>query len=163
MFVSSFPRHTKNVGTRIYKVLGVTENLFIRQNLITNIMYWCIKLSEEIQHRVMKVFNTFFTVPAGWTKHCDHITLIHSSNEHWFAVTGLISNFLGKSIDFNIIGVGHDKNVMALEVSAHTANERAHITICTAPGHKPVESNDIKNWEKLYCADKFSGIITLES
>lgn len=28
MFVSSFPRHTKNVGTRIYKVLGVTENLF---------------------------------------------------------------------------------------------------------------------------------------
>jgi hypothetical protein len=125
-------------------------------------MYWCIKLSKEMQNSVMNVFNTFFTIPEGWTKHCDHITLIHSSNEHWFAVSKLMHNFMGKTIEFAIIGVGYDDNAMALEVNTYTANERAHITICTAPGHKPVESNDIKHWYRLYCRDSFSGIVTLE-
>lgn len=115
-----------------------------------------------MQERVMNVFDAFFTIPEGWTKHCDHITLIHSSNEHWFAITGLMSNFIGKSINFNIIGVGYDENAMALEVNVHTTNKRAHITICTAPGHKPVESNNIKNWERLYCTDDFVGIVTIE-
>lgn len=125
-------------------------------------MYCCIKLSKEMQERVMNVFNAFFTIPEGWTKHCDHITLIHSSNEHWITTSKIICNFKGKSLDFRIVGVGYNENVMALEVDTFTANRMSHITICTAPNHKPVEANTIEHWDRLYCKDIFSGVITFE-
>ena len=55
----------------------------------------------------------------------------------------------------------HNDNVMALQVTTMTANETSHITIATRDGHKPVESNEIKNWYGLYCAEEFEGYLEL--
>lgn len=55
--MSSFPRHTKNVGTRIYKVLGVTENLFIRQTKSTNTMSKPVSLFEKFLEKATEHYQ----------------------------------------------------------------------------------------------------------
>lgn len=125
-------------------------------------MYYCIKLSKEMQARVMNVFNAFFTIPEGWTKHCDHITLVHSSHTSWYPISDVLENFVGHSLEFRITGVGLGENVMALKVSTYSTNKVSHITICTAPDHVPAEANHIEKWQKLYCADVFYGTLSLE-
>lgn len=115
-----------------------------------------------MQARVMNVFNAFFTIPEGWTKHCDHITVIHSSHKDWVTASQLLLNFNGQSVKFTLDGIGISESAMALRVSTYTANRVSHITIATAPGVKPVESNNIENWERLYCKDDFVGIVTIE-
>ena len=115
-----------------------------------------------MQARVMNVFNAFFTIPEGWTKHCDHITLVHSSYTAWYPISEVLENFVGHSLEFRITGVGLGDNVMALRVNTYSTNKTSHITICTAPYHKPAEANNIEKWEKLYCANIFTGTLSLE-
>lgn len=57
MFVSSFPRHIKNVGTRIYKVLGVTENLFSRQTKNTNTMNKPVSFFEQFLEKATEHYQ----------------------------------------------------------------------------------------------------------
>lgn len=125
-------------------------------------MYWAIQLSQEMKNKVMKVFYKFFEFPMDWTPHCDHITIIHSSHKDWATASQLLLNFEGQPVKFTINGVGISLSAMALRVSTYTANKVSHITIATAPGVKPVESNNIENWEKLYCTEEFEGRLTLK-
>lgn len=124
-------------------------------------MYYCIQLSEETKNKVLGVFNTFFTIPEGWEVHCNHITLIHNSHENWNVIADLLMNFIGDYKKFKIVGVGQSKYAMALAVDTHTVNSRSHITIAVAPDHKPSESNNIHNWERLYCTEEFEGRVQL--
>ena len=124
-------------------------------------MYFAIKFSQETKNRLLKVFNTFFDLNDSWKVYCDHITLIHSSHKEWETASKLLYNFSGHSVQFNIISIGYNDNVMAFEVNLLTTNEYSHITIACKNGHKPVESNEISKWEKLYCAENFSGFLTL--
>lgn len=124
-------------------------------------MYYAIKFSQEIKNRLLKVFNTFFDLDDDWKIYCDHITLIHSSHKDWETASKLLCNFSGHSIQFNLVGIGYSDNVIAFEVNIPTANEYSHITVACKNGHKPVESNEIDRWEKLYCAEDFSGFLTL--
>lgn len=125
-------------------------------------MYYCIELSRETQNKILKVFNEFFAVPMDWKVYCDHITLIHSSNKDWRTVSKILMNFIGHKVSFKLNGIGYNDSVMALAVSTYTANDYSHITICVAPNHKPAESNDIKKWEMLYCAEEFEGVVKLK-
>lgn len=125
-------------------------------------MYWAIQLSEEMKNRVMKVFYKFFEFPVDWTLHCDHITVIHSSHKDWVTASRILLNFKGQSIKFTIDGVGISESAIAFRVSAYTANRNNHITIATAPGVKPVESNNIECWERLYCTEEFEGRLFLK-
>lgn len=124
-------------------------------------MYYAIKFSQEIKNRLLKVFNTFFDLDDSWKVYCDHITLIHSSHKDWVTASKLLCNFSGHSIQFNIVSIGYNDNVIAFEVNIPTANEHSHITIACKNGHRPVESNKIRKWEKLYCAENFSGFLML--
>lgn len=126
-------------------------------------MYWAIQLSKEMQAKVMRVFYKFFEFPENWTQHCDHITLIHSSHKDWITASKLLLNFGGQSVKFTIDGVGISEHAMAFRVSTYTTNKNSHITIATAPGIKPVESNNIEHWEKLYCTEEFEGRLTLKN
>ena len=128
-------------------------------------MYYALKFSQETKNRLLKVFNTFFDLDDNWKIYCDHITLIHSSHKEWETASKLLYNFIGHSVQFNLISIGYNDNVIAnviaFEVNILTANEHSHITMACKNGHKPVESNQINKWEKLYCAEEFSGILTL--
>lgn len=124
-------------------------------------MYYAIKFSEETKNRLLKVFHTFFDLDDDWKIYCNHITLIHSSHKDWFTASKLLCNFSGHAIQFNIVSVGYNNNVIAFGVNTHTANEYSHITIACKNGHKPVESNEISKWEKLYCVETFEGRLTL--
>ena len=124
-------------------------------------MYYAIKFSQETKNRLMKVFQTFFDLDDDWEVYCDHITLIHSSNKDWLTAGKLLCNFSGHKIQFGLTSIGYNDNVIAFGVSTLTANEHSHITITCKVGHKPVESNKITKWEKLYCAETFEGILLL--
>lgn len=125
-------------------------------------MYFALELSKETQSKIWAVFNTFFTVPDRWNMYCNHITLIHSSHEDWITASKLLINFIGHELDFSIKRVGISDTVLAFEVDVKSVNEHSHITMCVAPDHKPVEANDIKNWERLYCAETFCGTLKLK-
>lgn len=124
-------------------------------------MYYALKFSQETKNRLLKVFNAFFDLDDDWKMYCDHITLIHSSHKEWMTASKLLCNFSGHSVQFNLVSIGYNDNVIAFGVSTPTTNEHSHITIACKNGHKPVESNQISEWEKLYCAEEFSGILTL--
>lgn len=93
--------------------------------------------------------------------YCDHITLIHSSHKDWVTASKLLCNFSGYKVQFSLINIGYNDNVIAFRVSTLTANEHSHITIACRDEHKPVESNEITKWERLYCAETFEGTLTL--
>lgn len=124
-------------------------------------MYYAIKFSQEIKNRLLKVFNTFFDLDDNWKVYCDHITLIHSSHKDWVTASKLLCNFSGYKVQFSLINIGYNDNVIAFGVSTLTANEHSHITIACRDEHKPVESNQISEWERLYCAETFEGTLTL--
>lgn len=124
-------------------------------------MYYAIKFSEEIKNRLLKVFNEFFGLDDNWEIYCDHITLIHSASKDWFIASKLLLNFCGHKVQFRLTSVGYNNNVIAFGVSTLTVNEHSHITMACKKGHKPVESNKITKWEKLYCVETFEGTLTL--
>ena len=125
-------------------------------------MYWCLQLSKETQNKLLKIAGTFGLIPEGWTVYADHITLIHSSNKDFALAHKLLSNFENQRVIFQLLGVGISDRAVAFIVNTLTANIVSHITIATAPDTKPVESNKIQNWEKLYCNEEFTGTLTLK-
>ena len=124
-------------------------------------MYFGLKLTKETTRQLLDVFYTFFDAMEGWTIHCDHITLIHESNPAWKAVAPILTNYIGRVVKFKVNGIGYNDNVIAFRVTVGTANKVSHITIATAPDHKPVESDNITKWEMLYCDEEFEGTTAL--
>ena len=53
---------------------------------------------------------------------------------------------IGHPIKFYVIGYGISENVLAAMVDLPSENAVSHITLAVAPGHKPVEANDIEDW-----------------
>ena len=124
-------------------------------------MYYAISLSPETQAKLWRIYNTFFIeLGKGWVKHMDHITLIHSSNPAWETTAKILSNFEHKECSFKLIGIGYSDNAIAFRVNTQTANEVSHITVAVKEEHKPVESNQITTWEKIYCNEELTGTIT---
>lgn len=124
-------------------------------------MYYAVKISEETKQKILRVFTQFFDIPEGWKVYCDHITLIHSSHKDWDTGRRLLTNFERCLVTFYVTSIGRSENAYALGVALVSMNEVSHITIACKEGHKPVESNEIKVWEKLYCPEKFNGALTL--
>lgn len=124
-------------------------------------MYYAIKFSQEMKNRLMKVYNAFFDLDDDWEMYCDHITLIHSTSKDWYTASKLLYNFSGHKVQFRLTSVGYNDNVIAFGVDTMTANEHSHITMACKKGHKPFESNEISNWERLYWAKTFEGTLTL--
>lgn len=122
-------------------------------------MYWCIALSDETRNKIIRVAKSFSLLPTDWDIYTDHITLIHSSNPNFDVASNILCNFDGHSIPFRLTGVGISDRAVAFKVDTRTANAVSHITLAVAPGAKPVESNDIEQWDKLYCNETFCGTL----
>lgn len=126
-------------------------------------MYWCLTLSEETKNKLLIIAKTFDLIPEGWNIYADHITLIHSSSKNFDSASRLLSNFAGHSVPFSILGVGISDEAVAFEVDTQTENKVSHITIATSPSTKPVASNNIEIWNRLYCAEEFYGTLTFKA
>jgi hypothetical protein len=83
-----------------------------------------------------KLTDTLDDPPPGWALHADHMT-VKFGNE------GVPARYLG-SAQCKVVGVALNDRVMAarVETDVPTQNAIPHITIATAPGVKPRESND---------------------
>lgn len=126
-------------------------------------MYWALELSKETSNKIQKLISTVAIIPNGWLRYCDHITVAHSKQLHpteWERVDNILSNFEGHSVVFKITSIAHNENVLAVGVSVKTLNEHSHITIACAPGHFPVESNNLTNWTPVLCFEEFEGRLT---
>ena len=77
--------------------------------------------------------------PPGWTLHADHMT-VKFGNE------GVPASYLGPA-KISVVGVALNDRVMTakVETDVPTQNNIPHITIATAPGAKPRESNDFSD------------------
>lgn len=122
-------------------------------------MYWAIELSQETSNRIQKLIALVVNIPQEWIVYCDHITVAHSKQltSGWKEIDNILSNFEGHSVMFKITSIAQNENVIAIGVSVKTLNEHSHITIACAPGHKPVESNNLTNWTPVLCFEDFTG------
>ena len=130
-------------------------------------MYWALKLTTDTKDKLILMLPEKVIIPANWTRHLDHITLIHSKNvtrEVWDAAFLILDNFICPKSEFRITGYAKNDSVIALRVDTRSMNHQSHITVATAPGHKPVESNDIKDdeWVEVWCPEKFVGYLVCE-
>ena len=83
-----------------------------------------------------KLTDTLDDPPPGWTLYADHMTVKFGSE-------GVPERYLGPA-QCKVVGVALNDRVMAarVETDIPTQNDIPHITIATAPGAKPRESND---------------------
>ena len=127
-------------------------------------MYWGILFSEEMRGRLKAIYKRFFSDTFNeeeWVMYGHHVTLIHSSHKSWKSVSQVLQNFEGCRVDVHLVSIGISENVIAFGVDTNTMNKHSHITIACRKGHKPVESNDIKKWERLYTDVYITGMLKL--
>lgn len=99
-----------------------------------------------------KLINTFASIiPEGWRVIAEHMTVIYNDKsenaEQW---ASLCEKQVGTTAVLMGTHIGISDRAIALRVIGYQSNNaNPHITIAVAPGAKPVESNQITDWQKL--------------
>lgn len=113
---------------------------------MNNYEYYGIFLPDYRKKQLIQSVSSRF-LPEDWTIYADHCTLMHHSMPASdFIPSAFLDLFLGKMVEFNVIAYGKSENALAAMVDLPSLNRISHITIAVAPGHKPVESNEIIDW-----------------
>lgn len=115
-----------------------------------NWIYYGVFFSEKSQEALLNFAKQYVGIPDDWKLFCHHMTIIfNDKSEEKQKMAEALDEFLGNSQSLMITSIGVSDRAIALGVEDYvTQNKRSHITIATAPGAKPVESNDIVNWYK---------------
>jgi hypothetical protein len=121
-----------------------------------NVSYTGVMSPESINSGTVTPWGTLlsnFDIPEDWTVHAHHMTLHMGASKD--------KSIIGEEVELEIVGLGKDENAMALLVQTPipSKNPKPHITLATAPGAKPVQSNDIENWEPLEQAMSIVGVV----
>jgi hypothetical protein len=81
-------------------------------------------------------------IPDGWTTYADHMTIQMGSCPD--------PSLIGNEVTLEVTKIGQDDKALALGVnSTLSKNKIPHITVATAPGVKPFQSNKIENWKPI--------------
>ena len=77
----------------------------------------------------------------------------------------IFENFIGETYEVKITHIGFNQKAMAFKVRLPNGFpsftfKTYHITICTFDNAKPVESNNIINWHKLFAPIIITTILT---
>lgn len=125
-------------------------------------IYYGVFFSEQTKHAIQeyakKMMNSYscpsdheFEFQKDWKIYCDHMTLVfNNGTKEAQEDADFYENWgLGQSVSLMITHIGYSDRAIALQVDYKTANKISHITVATAPGAKPVESNDITYWIKV--------------
>lgn len=112
-------------------------------------MYYAVKFNEQTRDMLLALAESICPIPDDWKIYCDHITIVHSSNENWNELARQFAQIQGCYTTFEVIGYGKSDDAFALMVDCITTNKVSHITVACASGAKPVQSNEITNWIKF--------------
>lgn len=74
------------------------------------------------------------------TVHCHHITMAFRPDHQTFS---RYADMIGKSVEFEIVGVSHDDKGQAALVGGLMTEKVAHVTISCAEGVAPAYSNEL--------------------
>ena len=91
-------------------------------------------------------------IPEGWTPYMDHVTVAFNDDvtKQDEVFWDFKQNMLGKRHIVEIRSIGVSDRAMAGRVTnLQTKNAVSHVTIAVAPGAKPVESNNITDWNAI--------------
>lgn len=122
-------------------------------------LYFGIFFKGEEKQKLLNLAKKY--VPDDWRIYCDHCTLaFNDGNYKSISTAEAVSQRLGEEISVCGFSIGISDNAIALRLSsAPTANEIPHITLGVKPGHYPVESNYITEWEELSSLVFLKGVI----
>ena len=127
------------------------------QERASNPVFSALELGRESCKQVHEAFKG--SIPDGWTIYAHHMTICLGSLADARSNGNPISEDLRTMIRglkvkekraLRVVSVGRSNGVLAAGVvGCPSVNRVPHITLACAPGHKPVESNQILKWQGL--------------
>lgn len=130
-----------------------------------NFVYFGLFLTDKTKEELKELVNNIAPkqMDEATNIYLEHITLLHKNDEHQFRfkfqmyclLNYMFENFIGEIYEVTITHIGFNQKAMAFKVELPDGFPRFiyktyHITICTFYRAKPVESNNIINWHKLF-------------
>lgn len=114
----------------------------------TNWIYYGIFFNDKTKALLFEKAKPY--IPEGWKTYCHHMTIIfNDKSEEKNREAEALEICIGNHESLMVTGVGISDRAVAFSVDYETQNSVSHITIATAPGAKPVESNNITNWKPI--------------
>ena len=130
-----------------------------------NFIYFGLFLINADNERLTKIANEL--IPYQMTEatniYLDHITLLHKNDKHQFKfkfqmyhlLNYMFETFIGQTYEITVTHIGFNNKAIAFKVELpdgfpHFMFKTYHITIGTFHRARPVESNNIVNWHRLY-------------
>lgn len=122
---------------------------------MNNFHYFGLFLDTDTKNRLMDILtdNIDYNIALNVADKIfiDHCTLLHASQLHGNSeIYNYLKGYVGEKFQIVINGVGISDKAMAFRVdekSVVCVNDIPHITIATFREGKPVDSNEITNWE----------------
>ena len=110
--------------------------------------YYGATVSEDMSKFLLQHFGHL--IPDGWKPFAHHMTIIHSSRPN-AELEAWAEEHLNQTVELEVNQIGISEAAIALKVSggAPSANARPHITLAVAPKAKPVQSNQIEDWQNI--------------
>lgn len=128
-----YKRYSNNIQYNIdmdYNYYGV----FLLSHEATRLLRLCMKHIEDAKVDI-----------TDWKLVCNHCTILHKRHKNQ-EIRKYLDLAVGNVVEFTVTGIGFSDKAIAVSVDLPSENKVSHITIAVAPGHRPVESNDIVNW-----------------
>ena len=130
-----------------------------------NFIYFGLFLTNTSRETLIKVANEM--APKQMAKatkiYVDHITLLHKNDSRanlikftmYELLNYIFENHIGETYEVKVTHIGFNQRAIAFKVELPDGFPQFmfktyHITIATFGNNKPVESNTIINWHKLY-------------
>ena len=102
-------------------------------------------LEKPAGNNLLEFVKSHVEVPEDWKVYCDHMTIIYNDNSdnatEW---RGYLEQMIGTTTYLTVTHIGVSERCIAVKVIGFPSNNaNPHITVATAPGVRPVESNQI--------------------
>ena len=130
-----------------------------------NFIYFGLFLTDTDRERLMKVANEMAPIQMAESTniYLEHITLLHKNDKHsgtiklqmYCLLNYTLENLIGETYRVIVTHIGFNQKAIAFRVILPDhfpcfMHKLYHITIATFHRAKPVESNNITNWHRLY-------------
>ena len=105
-----------------------------------------------------------YSIPKGWKEYYDHMTVVFNDGSQFAeSVRSVNEKYFCKQLTLKVIAVGISEKAMAVKVELPQgvvcANKIPHITLGVSPDGKPVDSNNITNWNTIHTPFYLVGIM----
>ena len=111
-------------------------------------IFWAAYLYPESHGKLIQALGG--EIPQDWKIFAHHMTIAFGKPKS-DETREYIQNNLGKDVELTAIELGRSDTVMAVKIRSDVPsdNKITHVTVAVSPQGKPVQSNDITNWEVL--------------